>query len=112
MSTARLGGDGSSISPMDSLSAFMYAPLRMLPASVIADRSSGPMSFEVPGARRSMSSARRIAVRFEKTSSVLFFNDTATTEIYTLSLHDAHLRPDAGIEHCRRGGTAFPRGGQ
>src|SRR2546430_12536108 len=35
-----------------------------------------------------------------------FFNDTATTEIYTLSLHDAlpisHL---AGVQHRRRGAT-------
>src|SRR5436853_6065809 len=28
-----------------------------------------------------------------------FFNDTATTEIYTLSLHDALLIADAGSEH-------------
>src|SRR2546426_11606864 len=42
-----------------------------------------------------------------------FFNDTATTEIYTLSLHDAlpicvHDRarrvPDVCGPHCRRGG--------
>src|SRR3712207_8919947 len=44
---------------------------------------------------------------------VFFFNDTATTEIYTLSLHDAlpiwlrgrHLRPAAAgaLRHLRRG---------
>src|SRR5258708_37571834 len=28
-------------------------------------------------------------VRFSRLSSFFFFNDTATTEIYTLSLHDA-----------------------
>src|SRR3712207_8126731 len=32
-----------------------------------------------------------------------FFNDTATTEIYTLSLHDA--LPICG--HCRKGGRAL-----
>src|SRR5689334_23795786 len=48
--------------------------------------------------------------------AVFFFNDTATTEIYTLSLHDAlpilgladrRLGPedanDTGLRHCRRG---------
>src|SRR6476469_5766948 len=70
MSTARLGGDGRSISPMKSLSAFMYAPLRMLPASLIADCSSSPRSFDEPCGRRSISSERRIAVGFGKTRSV------------------------------------------
>src|SRR5215218_222392 len=70
MSTARLGGDGSSIIPMKSLSAFMYALLRMLPASLIADCSISPSSTEVPAGRRSISSARRTAVGFGNTSSV------------------------------------------
>src|SRR5215203_2565314 len=69
MSIARLGGDGSSIMPMKSLSAFMYALLRMLPASLIADCSISPNSSELPG-RRSMSAARRAAVGLGKTSSV------------------------------------------
>src|SRR5215217_1682002 len=69
MSTARLGGDGSSIIPMKSLSAFMYALLRMFPASLIADCSISPSSSELP-ARRSISEARRAAVGFGKTSSV------------------------------------------
>src|SRR5215203_6111435 len=69
MSIARLGGDGSSIMPMKSLSAFMYALLRMLPASLIADCSISPNSSELPG-RRSMSAARRAAVGFGNTSSV------------------------------------------
>src|SRR6201992_4538161 len=30
-----------------------------------------------------------VRVSFRRSSSILFFNDTATTEIYTLSLHDA-----------------------
>src|SRR5438132_7013075 len=40
-------------------------------------------------------------------SSSFFFNDTATTEIYTLSLHDAlpisnrHRRPPAGVSEER-----------
>src|SRR6266700_4212646 len=34
-------------------------------------------------------SGRFSGVRFWKNGSVFFFNDTATTEIYTLSLHDA-----------------------
>src|SRR6478752_10828922 len=70
MSIARLGGDGSSIIPMKSLSAFMYALLRMLPASLIADCSISPRSVELPAGRRSMSSARRAAVGLGKTSSV------------------------------------------
>src|SRR5256885_12854931 len=37
-----------------------------------------------------------------------FFNDTATTEIYTLSLHDALPIWGAGI---RRGGAPAPGGG-
>src|SRR6478735_1925820 len=70
MSIARLGGDGSSIIPMKSLSAFMYALLRMLPASLIADCSISPSSVELPLGRRSMSSARRAAVGLGNTSSV------------------------------------------
>src|SRR3712207_8120559 len=46
----------------------------------------------------------------------VFFNDTATTEIYTLSLHDAlpicHLRHDPGGPPCRRGREGHPRGGR
>src|SRR6266496_82494 len=54
-----------------------------------------------------------------------FFNDTATTEIYTLSLHDAlpifhpglHLAPDAGspegvLVSTGERGDRHPRGGQ
>src|SRR2546422_4713644 len=42
-------------------------------------------------------------------SSLFFFNDTATTEIYTLSLHDA--LPISGRRSVRRGqpGGACPR---
>src|SRR5215217_4913043 len=56
--------------PMKSLSAFMYALLRMFPASLIADCSISPSSVAEPAGRRSMSSARRTAVGFGKTSSV------------------------------------------
>src|SRR3712207_8634028 len=44
-------------------------------------------------------------------TSVFFFNDTATTEIYTLSLHDALPISDVlagsrvGPGSCRRGGS-------
>src|SRR3989442_6764905 len=45
-----------------------------------------------------------------------FFNDTATTEIYTLSLHDALpiLTPghDAGAKHVRVGRAAGERAAQ
>src|SRR2546429_6700723 len=45
-----------------------------------------------------------------------FFNDTATTEIYTLSLHDALpiYRPGQGGEHGPREGVAggYPRLGR
>src|SRR2546430_11833597 len=34
-----------------------------------------------------------------------FFNDTATTEIYTLSLHDALPISDAGLQAYREGGV-------
>src|SRR6266849_7479389 len=48
-------------------------------------------------------------------SFFFFFNDTATTEIYTLSLHDAlpisGLRRVRGRRHLRRG-HGRPRGGQ
>src|SRR2546422_5859877 len=39
-----------------------------------------------------------------------FFNDTATTEIYTLSLHDA-LPISAGTVHPRRRGARFQTAG-
>ena len=32
---------------------------------------------------------KKIIKKINKTKSCFFFNDTATTEIYTLSLHDA-----------------------
>src|SRR3989454_11833312 len=44
-------------------------------------------------------------------STFFFFNDTATTEIYTLSLHDAlpisepRLRAAHGLEQLRAGGA-------
>src|SRR3712207_7488704 len=44
-----------------------------------------------------------------------FFNDTATTEIYTLSLHDALPISDAGVvarrddDHVRGAGVGDPR---
>src|ERR1019366_3240741 len=40
-----------------------------------------------------------------------FFNDTATTEIYTLSLHDALPRRIDGACAIRSTGTRRPRGG-
>src|SRR3712207_9464360 len=53
--------------------------------------------------------------------SVFFFNDTATTEIYTLSLHDAlpisvgeqrhdGPGPDALLQHVERGTVAAVQG--
>src|SRR6266576_7021262 len=47
-------------------------------------------------------------MQFLALSRFFFFNDTATTEIYTLSLHDAlpiggHLRAPAGIGGPGRG---------
>src|SRR2546426_12743009 len=48
-----------------------------------------------------------------------FFNDTATTEIYTLSLHDAlpiyrarHRRPDPHLRHVVDQAGAAPVGGR
>src|SRR5215475_6159033 len=56
----------------------------------------------------------------DRTRKFFFFNDTATTEIYTLSLHDAlpiHRllgeavlavpRPAVQVEHGREGARAF-----
>src|SRR5687768_18369815 len=48
---------------------------------------------------------------------IFFFNDTATTEIYTLSLHDAlpisgrgcRQRADGALLRCRREGLPAPR---
>src|SRR3712207_7718983 len=48
---------------------------------------------------------------------IFFFNDTATTEIYTLSLHDAlpicgtPRRPDGAPRHRGRGSTATGHAG-
>src|SRR5256885_13769439 len=39
--------------------------------------------------KESMHTMRVILMRFRRTFFFFFFNDTATTEIYTLSLHDA-----------------------
>src|SRR2546430_10378492 len=43
-----------------------------------------------------------------------FFNDTATTEIYTLSLHDALpiLRPNDGARDGKAAGAGSGRGGE
>src|SRR5260221_13818534 len=41
-----------------------------------------------------------------------FFNDTATTEIYTLSLHDALPIFPARVSHHRALGSPFPSRGQ
>src|SRR2546430_16748483 len=41
-----------------------------------------------------------ISIRYTLNFSFFFFNDTATTEIYTLSLHDA--LPISRTEHLRR----------
>src|SRR5574339_1304156 len=43
-------------------------------------------------------------------SSFFFFNDTATTEIYTLSLHDALPIFDDPRRRCRLGVHHLPRG--
>src|SRR3990170_2679165 len=42
-----------------------------------------------PRVHPARSGARRSCVRGRVSSECFFFNDTATTEIYTLSLHDA-----------------------
>src|SRR2546427_9812026 len=48
-------------------------------------------------------------MRICKCISIFFFNDTATTEIYTLSLHDA-LPISAGLQrHLRPGQAARDR---
>src|SRR5579864_9769594 len=39
---------------------------------------------------------------------VFFFNDTATTEIYTLSLHDALPIARSGIRRCGSSGASRP----
>src|SRR3712207_7430505 len=47
-------------------------------------------------------------------STFFFFNDTATTEIYTLSLHDALpiLARAGGVDRQRGGGRDADQGGQ
>src|SRR5258705_765769 len=45
-------------------------------------------------------------------SSFFFFNDTATTEIYTLSLHDALPISTVGGAGHGRAGARFGRGGR
>src|SRR5687767_1777897 len=44
---------------------------------------------QMPLRRRRRRSGRRTGVPAEPDPRLFFFNDTATTEIYTLSLHDA-----------------------
>src|ERR1043166_7366150 len=64
------------------------------------------------GHRGSEEDTPEIQSRFGISFAVFFFNDTATTEIYTLSLHDAlpiscasdpELRPRCSRCSCRRG---------
>src|SRR6478672_13923295 len=50
----------------------------------------------------------RIGVSIPLLLSFFFFNDTATTEIYTLSLHDALPICDAD-HHCHCGSRSRPR---
>src|SRR2546426_8630739 len=49
-----------------------------------------------------------LTLRCDRSSSFFFFNDTATTEIYTLSLHDALPILDDGA-HCIRHQTSLAR---
>src|ERR1043166_6927124 len=52
------------------------------------DRPAGTMSYH-PAHGRSEEHTSELQSRFGISYAVFFFNDTATTEIYTLSLHDA-----------------------
>ena len=58
-SMTRLGTDGTSIMPMKSLSAFMYALARMFPASLRPDCSIAPNSPVVPALRLNSISTER-----------------------------------------------------
>jgi hypothetical protein len=99
MSIARLGGDGSSIIPMKSLSAFMYALLRMLPASLIADCSISPSSLELPGpAQHQLREARRRRLREDE--------QRATGEV-AQHVHEDGRHRLFGAEIC--GGTSSSR---
>src|SRR2546430_4284983 len=42
----------------------------------------------------------KLMMVYDRTCTFFFFNDTATTEIYTLSLHDA--LPICAMDACRR----------
>src|SRR2546430_12321681 len=55
--------------------------------------------------RRYSESKRRYGTTQSRPSSFFFFNDTATTEIYTLSLHDA-LPISISVPAVVRGGLA------
>src|SRR3954449_13206234 len=63
-----------------------HSPLvcRLLLVTNSDARGQGPLSRAEGHARRPAARARPLYLSF-----VFFFNDTATTEIYTLSLHDA-----------------------
>src|SRR6266496_3006785 len=69
------------------------------PSVAIASRSLSVASLEV---------ACRVSARSTSSGAIpfFFFNDTATTEIYTLSLHDAlpirNLRAELNIDPGRR----------
>src|SRR5256886_16389314 len=58
---------------------------------------------------------RELVTHLARTSVVFFFNDTATTEIYTLSLHDALPICEAFtplVIHDDRSGGVFQQRGQ
>src|ERR1035437_8122292 len=87
-----------------SSGAQRLACARPLERTAAIDRPQASM--EQPGGRSALDTEAAVQ---------LFFNDTATTEIYTLSLHDAlpicRIVAVQGLDHRRRGPEAGALGG-
>jgi hypothetical protein len=65
-SNTRFGTEGRSITPKNSFKAFMYAPARMFPVSLIAEFPTSDKTFEVPSGFCKSMSARDSALSLVK----------------------------------------------
>src|ERR1051326_2815017 len=90
----------STLFPYTTLFRSMVAALRDFAPDVVLTDHSLP-SFSARDALRSEEHTSELQSHSFISSAVFFFNDTATTEIYTLSLHDALPIYGRGIARLR-----------
>src|SRR3972149_3790816 len=82
---------------------FRSSPEKPIPHVLVEDVPVQPGSDDGVGVRVDRKGTRLNSSPSQISYAVFFFNDTATTEIYTLSLHDA-LPIFAGEAHTARSG--------